>query len=941
MRPPRPRPIRSMIDAARRARRSLGPAIGISLVSLVLAACGGGGGGGGGAGFFPIVPNNPPPSGGQPDTDPPGNPPENPPPVVPVVACADLAGKSLPASLISLPTGGATVVSATPVAATDAGNQLGDYCRVRGTIQPVDPASQLINFAVNLPEKWNQKTIHFGGGGFDGVLIDGTEVIRFGPAGKPAPLALGYATYGDDSGHQSSSITDGKFAANDEQLANYGGLSLKKTRDVAQALVFARYAVKPKHAYFLGTSTGGRDALSYIQRWPLDYDGVIANEPALNYTGTRLSNVAVGRALYNNNAAGFLTLPKTLLVQDTVKKACDKLDGAADNIVSNVESCRQLNAQIIASLTCPGGLDTGPTCLSKEQIETVHAIEDPLDLATYSLANGVKRAGGYNLLEGTLVAGPYTTRDLGTRPVPANPATSADANMYVTGDQWVKFFVTRDADFNSLTFDPQNPGTYAARVTEVSNLTDATNPDLSPFFAHGGKLIMLHGLADEVISNNSTIDYYKQMIATVGQASVDQNVRFYTVPGMGHGTGVFIPNWDSLAALEGWVEGGLAPATGVAVDAVAGTYGRTRPLCLFPSWPKYRGSGSLDAAVNYSCVTEVGDPLACPNLPAAVTTYKGGNSFGEELHVQIDPATMAYTVTIDAGAPGRVGVPHTGSLVSQGSCSYSSAENGAVFSFAPGGVLLGGVTPPSGSGFSALVAFQNTFENSASPKVFNPVAFIFNSVGVEQVSAGTAAAYSASGRLRNAGSFQYCHDPVSNSFMVYDQSCKFTEKGYITYNTARGAFDMYTTSTTKAGTAETTGGTLTGSMVIGLVNGAPVQLYLRRESTPVLAADSFTGFDAAIVPGLRMHSPQLALTSGAADGSYAMASVKSENREATVTGSNFNLGGAAATLTYSTLLPGVVQADAGRPGNFIFNSGVLGFVTTDGANAALELGVRH
>ncbi|REN07061.1 tannase/feruloyl esterase family alpha/beta hydrolase, partial [Mycobacterium tuberculosis] len=87
-----------------------------------------------------------------------------------------------------------------PVAASDAGNTLGDYCRVRGTIQPVDPSSQSINFAVNLPEKWNQKTIHFGGGGFDGVLIDGTEVIRFGPAGKPAPLALGYATYGDDSG---------------------------------------------------------------------------------------------------------------------------------------------------------------------------------------------------------------------------------------------------------------------------------------------------------------------------------------------------------------------------------------------------------------------------------------------------------------------------------------------------------------------------------------------------------------------------------------------------------------------------------------------------------------------------------------------------------------------------------------------------------------------
>jgi feruloyl esterase len=909
----------SMIDAALRACRSFGPAIGIS---LVLAACGGGGGGGGGGPGFFAIPSATTPSGDAPPDTPADNP--VPPPVLPVVSCADLAGKSLPASLISLPTQGATVTSATPVAAGAAGNLLGDYCRVRGTIQPVDPASQLINFAVNLPEKWNQKTIHFGGGGFDGVLIDGTEVIRFGPAGKPAPLALGYATYGDDSGHQSSSITDGRFAANDEQLANYGGLSLKKTRDVAQALVFARYAVKPKHAYFLGTSTGGRDALSYIQRWPLDYDGVIANEPALNYTGTRLSNVAVGRALYNNGGAGWMNVAKTLLVQKAAMQACDKLDGAADSIVSNVESCRLLNTQILASLRCSGGADTGNTCLSDAQIATVRAIESPLDFTTYSLANGVKRAGGYNLLEGALVAGPYTTRDLGTRPVPANPATSADANMYVTGDQWVKYFVTRIDTFDTLTFDPLDPGSYAARVTAVSNLTDATNPNLAPFFAHGGRLIMLHGLADEVISPNSTIDYYKQLIATVGQAAVDQNVRFYTVPGMGHGTGSFIPNWDSLAALEGWVEGGLAPATGVAVDAVAGTYGRTRPLCQFPSWPKYRGSGSLDAAVNYSCVTEVGDPLACPNLPAAVTSYRGGNSFGEELRVQIDPVTMAYTVTIDASLQRTAGTQRTGSLVAQGSCSYASAESGAVFSFAPGGVLLGGVNAPSGGGFAPLLAFQNTFENSATPTVFNPVANIFNAVGVQQGTGGTVAHASAV-RLRNAGTFQYCRDPVSGSFMTYDAACTQTEKGYITYNATRGAFDLRTTLPT--GGAVTTGGTLTGSMVIGLVNGTAVPLHLVRES----AANA----------GLRMFGLQQSLMSGAADGSYAVASVKGESREATVAGSGFNLGGAAAALSYDTPVVGVVQSDAGRPGNFIFNSGVLGFVSTDGTNAALELGVRH
>ena len=892
-------------------------------ISLALAACGGGGGGGGG-GFAFLPPTSTPPAGVG-DNPPAGDPPDNtpPPPVQPVASCADLAGRSLPASLISLPTQGATVTSATPVAASDAGNTLGDYCRVRGTIQPVDPNSQSINFAVNLPEKWNQKTIHFGGGGFDGVLIDGTEVIRFGPAGKPAPLALGYATYGDDSGHQSGSITDGKFAANDEQLANYGGNSLKKTRDVAQALVLARYGVAPKHAYFLGTSTGGRDALSYIQRWPLDYDGVIANEPALNYTGTRLSNVAVGRALYNNSAAGWMDLSETLMVQKAAMQACDKLDGAADNIVSNVESCRQLNAQLLASLRCPGGTKTAKTCLSDAQLDTVKTIESPLEFTTYSLANGVKRAGGYNLLEGALVAGPFTTRDLGTRKVPGNPATSADANMYVTGDQWVKFFVTRIANFDTLGFDPLNPGSYAARVTEVSNLTDATNPNLAPFFGRGGRLIMLHGLADEVISPNSTIDYYKQLVATLGQASVDRSVRFYTVPGMGHGTGSFIPNWDSLAALEGWVENGLAPATGVAVDAVAGTYGRTRPLCLFPAWPKYRGSGSLDAAVNYSCVTEVGDPLACPNLPAAVTTYKGGDSFGEELRVQIDPGTMAYTVTIDASLQRTAGTVRTGTLMSEGNCSYASAESGAVFSFGAGGVLSGGVNAPSGGGFAPLLAFQNTFQNAATPTVFNPVSNIFNAVGVQQGTGGTTAQALAV-RLRNAGTFQYCRD-AANGFMIYDTTCAQTEKGYITYNGTRDAFDLFTTSPT--GSAVTTGGTLTGSMIIGLVNGAAVPVHLVRES----AANA----------GMRLFGLQQSLVSGTADGSYALLSVKGENHDATVAGSGFNLAGAAAMLGYDTPVLGVAQADAGRPGNFIFNSGVLAFVSTDATKAALELGVRH
>lgn len=861
------------------------------------------------------------------DDDPP---PEMPATVDPAAACAAINGQTAAPDLIGLPTGGAAVLTATYLAADAPGNTLGAHCQVRGVINPVDPAAAVINFAVNLPSNWNGKAIHFGGGGFNGRLIDGTEQIRFGPADKPAPLALGYATYGDDGGHQSSSITDGEFAMNDEQLANYGGNALKKTHDVAALLIRARYGKAPSKAYFLGTSTGGRDGLAYIQRWPADYDGVIANEPALNYTGTRLSNLAVGRALYGNGGAGWVNITKTLLVQRTVLNACDRLDGAADGIVSNVESCRLLNTQVLGSLRCQGGTDLGNTCLSDPQLDSIRAIQNPLDFTAYTLANGVTRAGGFNLLEGALVAGPYTTRDLGTRPVPGNPATSSDSNMYVTGDQWAKYFVTRDAGFNSLLFDPLDPGIYTSRVQAVSAQTDATNPDLSAFLSRGGRLIMLHGLADEVISPNSTIDYYNRVIATVGQPMVDAGVRFYTVPGMGHGTGVFIPNWDSLAALENWVERGLAPATVVAYDAVAGTYGRTRPVCQYPAYPKYRGAGSMDAAINFSCVTEAGDPLACANLPAVLTEYKGGNTRGEELTLAVEPTSLAYTVTFNASLQRAAGTVRTGTLFAQGNCAYTSGENGALFTFSPGGLVHGGVAAASGGGYLPLVAFRDTFVNTTPLSGFNAVAGDYNAVGADYSAAGVITTYAGTGKVRNAGTWQTCQSGTAPGFMMYDANCSPAGKGYLQYDATRRAYDLKLTSTCGGSgcpSTPTTGGTVTGSIVMGLVAGNPVPVVLTR------AANGSSS-------GIRLYAKQASTLSGAADGSYVFNSTDGgANTAATVVGGAFTFGGTAMTLTYDSPVLGTAVTDGSPAGYTIFNNGTAGYF--NGAAATFFLGARN
>ena len=507
--------------------------------------------------------------------------------------CSALSGMSIPASSIGEPTSGASVASATLV---ETG---GEYCQVNGAIAPVDPTAPPINFQVNLPTNWNHKALHYGGGGFDGTLITGVDPLDMAPTGTATPLANGYATFGDDSGHQSSSITDGKFAANDESLANYGGLSLKKTHDVAMVLIKQRYASAPAKTYFFGSSTGGRDGLSEAQRWPNDYDGIVVNRPALNYTGLRLSNVVLGRALYLNNGAGWLDVAKTVMLQNAIMNACDTLDGVADGIISNVAACKAQSATVLASVRCAGGADTGDTCLSDAQIATVQTIAAPLQLP-YPIANGVTTYAGYNILAGSVFAGPYTTRDFGKSKTPANPAGKNDANQWVTGDQWVKYFITRVPTFDSLTFDPLNPGAYQSRVQAVSALTDATSTDLSAFLARGGKLIMTHGLADEIVSTDSSTDYYNGLVQRFGQSTVDGFVRFYLMPGVGHGTGPFHPAIDSLSALDQWVQSGVAPETLSMSDLNTATLGRTRPLCRYPLWPRYTG-GDVNAASSYAC----------------------------------------------------------------------------------------------------------------------------------------------------------------------------------------------------------------------------------------------------------------------------------------------------------------------------------------------------
>jgi feruloyl esterase len=508
-----------------------------------------------------------------------------------------MAGKTVAASAIGLETGGASVTSATVVKATDTGNTNGEYCKLLGKIAPASTAAADtpdINFELNLPTGWNGKAVQMGGGGYNGTVVTGTTAVSFAPGS--VPLAQGYATYGSDSGHTGNSAT-ADFALNEAAINNFGFEHLKKTHDTAFALIKLFYSKSPDKSYFAGGSTGGREGLTVVQRFAQDYDGVIANAPAVNFTGVRLQGVKIGQAAYGT-PGGYINSTKQKLILKTVLDNCDADDGAPDGLVSDVSTCRTKQAAIVAALRCPSGADTGNNCLSDAQLNTVMAISNDL-VFSYPLAYGMDRHQGYNILQGADFS---ASLGLGSSATLLTPPTVADNGyLYTQGDGYLKYFVAKDPSFNSLTFDLNNPGQYQQRLVDLSATVGALNPDTSAYQARGGKLIVLHGLADEVISPNATIAYYNAQVAKDGQVKVDAWFRFYTVPGLGHGSGAFVPSWDAMGALDKWVTQGAAPDVLVGTDTNAATKDRSRPLCRYPLFPRYSGYGDINAAASYTC----------------------------------------------------------------------------------------------------------------------------------------------------------------------------------------------------------------------------------------------------------------------------------------------------------------------------------------------------
>jgi hypothetical protein len=245
-------------------------------------------------------------------------------------------------------------------------------------------------------------------------------------------------------------------------------------------------------------------------------------------------------------------------------------------------------------LRCEGGADTGDNCLSDPQIRTVEAINSPFTLS-FPLAGGLTTYPGWPILEGAT----FTSNTLGGSAVPSRPPSAEDAFELRPADATIRYIITRDLTLDPLAFDPTQ---WATRIVQVSNILDANSVDLTHFMAKGGKLILAVGSIDDSIPSHNSVDYYNRLVAQFGQSTLDSFVRFYYIPGFGHASGVFNAKFDSLSALDAWVDRGQAPGTLLAVDGNPANNGRTRPVCVYPSWPKYNGSGDVNSASSFSCV---------------------------------------------------------------------------------------------------------------------------------------------------------------------------------------------------------------------------------------------------------------------------------------------------------------------------------------------------
>lgn len=524
---------------------------------------------------------------------------------------AEKVGSSIPTDAIGEPVGGVTLSAPRWMEAT--ANSVA-HAIVDGAILSEDPKGKPINFRVLLPASWSRRAIQVGGGGMNGMV----PMLR---GERPGSLTAGFVRYGSDSGHQMGGFGPGAggggndWALNEEAIRNLGYMQMKKTRDAAMVIMERVYGERPRFNYYIGSSQGGREALTVAQRYPADYDGIAANVPIVNFSSLMLAPALI--RIQEKPQSNWVTRAKANAIKAEFMRQADQLDGLADGVINNYMAARALfdlsqgdpGRNPWAALRAPDGIDPDPTDTSAQarltdgQIATLKFVYSRYPFAS-PLANGVRSFGmwvpntdpaGSGLIEGR--------RFRGQEGAPENaPVHSHLGGLGVTG------FLMQDLAANPL--DYVEGGKFEARRKQLSEWLDSTNPDLSAFYKRGGKMIVTIGTDDTLASPGAQLDYYQSILDTMGRETVDAFARLFVLPQTGHGLSgrsaavngagesvaqFNIPNqFNRDELLFAWVERNEPPPKTVVVRAGD----RALPLCSYPNYPRYKG-GPVESAASY------------------------------------------------------------------------------------------------------------------------------------------------------------------------------------------------------------------------------------------------------------------------------------------------------------------------------------------------------
>jgi hypothetical protein len=475
----------------------------------------------------------------------------------PVRSCESLAMVALPNTTIES-------------AALDPDNSA--ICRVTAvTTHP--PAGDKITIWLAIPtSNWNGRFLGTGGGGFVGGMA----------AGVNQPVALGYAAGATDTGHAGGSgsfATDANGRLNWQSIRDNAHVGIHEMTVTGKALTQAIYGVAPRYSYFDGCSTGGRQGLMEAQRYPQDYDGIVSGTPAINWP--KLMMQSMWGTLQMSVAKDPVPACKLAAATKAAIEACDTIDGVKDGVIEDPQRCNYDPRALIGTSAGECGEFT------QADVDVIRKLwEGPRRVDGSFLWYGQARGTDLNALAGS-------------RGVPLK------TQAFPFSVDWLKYFITLNPEYDWTTITPaEYEHFWDQSVEEYGIVIGTDNPNLTAFRDRGGKAIIWHGWADQLITAEGTIDYYKRLQRQMGgDEKTSQFARLFLAPGVAHCAGGAGPNpYGQLDTLRSWVENGNAPTTLTAARRdQSGAITRSRPLCHYPLVARYKGTGSTDDATNFVC----------------------------------------------------------------------------------------------------------------------------------------------------------------------------------------------------------------------------------------------------------------------------------------------------------------------------------------------------